>query len=174
MDAWVRVERNYFENVGTAVMTAYSPIVGRVQLIDNVFGSSSIVTSPTCDLQVPYPYRLDHTDSIPSIVTNNVKTAIDNNMPQIPEKFSLGQNYPNPFNPGTVINYQLPAIGTRFIVSLKVFDLLGREVATLENEQKAAGNYSVPFDASKLASGVYFYQLKAGSYIQTKKMLLLR
>jgi pectate lyase len=79
MDAWVRVERNYFENVGTAVMTAYSPIVGRVQLIDNVFGSSSIVTSPTCDLQVPYPYTLDPTDSIPSIVTNNVKTAIDNN-----------------------------------------------------------------------------------------------
>lgn len=86
--------------------------------------------------------------------------------------YSLEQNYPNPFNPTTVINYQLPVDG---FVSLKVFDVLGREVASLiNNEWKETGVYEITFDASNLASGMYVYKLISGSFTSTKKMMLLR
>ncbi len=87
------------------------------------------------------------------------------------ETFRLEQNYPNPFNPTTNISYVLPKAEN---VSLKVYDVLGREVATLVNEVKPAGAYTVPFNASNLASGVYFYKLQAGSFVQTKKMMLVK
>jgi hypothetical protein len=90
---------------------------------------------------------------------------------QNPEKFYLFQNYPNPFNPVTTINYQLTMNN---FVTLKVYNTLGEEVATLVNGEKPAGKYQVTFDASKLSSGIYFYRLKAGSFIQTKKMILLK
>jgi hypothetical protein len=89
----------------------------------------------------------------------------------IPDKFELKQNYPNPFNPSTTINYQLP---TQSHVTLKVFDMIGREVAILVNGMQDAGNNSVRFDASNLPSGIYFYKIKAGNFIGTKKLLLLR
>jgi len=87
------------------------------------------------------------------------------------KKFELNQNYPNPFNPTTSIRY---AIDSRQFVSLKVYNLLGKEVATLINENKEAGNYMVNFDASNLPSGVYLYKLQAGEFIQTKKMTLVK
>ncbi len=86
-------------------------------------------------------------------------------------EFKLGQNYPNPFNPATTINYQLPKTG---FVTLKVYDILGREVATLVNEQKVQGRYTVNFNASRLASGVYMYQFRANDYVSLKKMLLIK
>ncbi len=86
-------------------------------------------------------------------------------------EFSLSQNYPNPFNSSTVIGYQLPVSG---VVSLKVYDILGREVTTLVNEQKVAGRYEVNFDASHLASGVYIYKLKTENYKSSKKMILVK
>ncbi len=89
----------------------------------------------------------------------------------IPESFALYQNYPNPFNPSTVISYRLP---TSANVTLKVFDVLGREVETLIQERQSAGMHSVRFNASNLPSGVYFYRLQAGSYSDTKKLLLLK
>jgi len=85
--------------------------------------------------------------------------------------FSLSQNYPNPFNPSTKISYSIAAAG---IVSLKIYDILGREVSTLVNEEKPVGRYEVNFNASQLASGVYFYQIKAGDFVQTKKLMLLK
>ena len=85
--------------------------------------------------------------------------------------FALHQNYPNPFNPITTISYELPKAGK---VSIKIFDLLGREITTLVDEYKNAGSYEVEFKANYLPSGVYFYQLKAGDYIFTKKMVLLK
>lgn len=88
-----------------------------------------------------------------------------------PTHFSLSQNYPNPFNPVTTINYQLPMSGN---VTLKVFDVLGKEVASLVNEKKEAGSYTVEFSVTNLASGTYFYRLKAGDFIQTKKMIILK
>jgi spore germination protein YaaH len=88
----------------------------------------------------------------------------------LPAGFALGQNYPNPFNPTTVINYQIPVSGK---VSLKIYDLLGKEVANLVDEEKAAGSYSVEF-TGKISSGVYFYTLRAGEFAETKKMTILK
>jgi hypothetical protein len=86
-------------------------------------------------------------------------------------EFSLSQNYPNPFNPSTTIQYRTPNKGH---ITLKVFDVLGREVATLVNEVKQPGAYTVQFDGSGLASGVYFYRLQAGSVVDVKKLIRLR
>jgi len=86
-------------------------------------------------------------------------------------KFELQQNYPNPFNPSTKISWQSPVSGHQ---TLKVYDVLGNEVASLINEYKPAGNYQINFDASNLSSGIYFYQLKTGSFIQTRKMTLIK
>jgi photosystem II stability/assembly factor-like uncharacterized protein len=88
-----------------------------------------------------------------------------------PKQFSLRQNYPNPFNPITLIEYGLPMSSN---VTLKIFDILGREVKTLIGERQNAGNHSVEFHAANLPSGVYFYRLEAGTYHDTKKMLLLK
>jgi hypothetical protein len=96
-------------------------------------------------------------------------TAIDAQPSQIPAAFALSQNYPNPFNPTTVIRYQLSA--PCFVV-LKVYDVLGREVATLEDAKKSTGIHEVEFNGAHLASGVYFYRLAAAGFSETKKMLL--
>jgi len=88
-----------------------------------------------------------------------------------PSTFDLRQNYPNPFNPTTVINYQLPE---NAFVTLKIFDVTGNEVTTLINESKEAGYYSVTFTPANIASGVYVYQLKAGNFLSTKKLLLMK
>lgn len=98
-------------------------------------------------------------------------TGINENRSNLPYRFELNQNYPNPFNPLTVISYQLPS---NVSVSLRVFDILGRQVETLVNERQSAGIYSVRFNAAKLPSGVYLYRLEAGPYHDTKKLLLLK
>lgn len=108
----------------------------------------------------------------PSIILNySTVTSVDNDITTVPDEFSLSQNYPNPFNPTTSIQY---AVSNRQFVLLKVYNVLGKEVATLVNEEKPAGIYEVEFNASGLSSGVYFYQLNAGSFTETKKMILLR
>jgi hypothetical protein len=89
----------------------------------------------------------------------------------IVDSYILLQNYPNPFNPSTIIKYELPE---RNFVTIKVYDVLGNEIATLVNEEKPAGSYEVEFDAANLPSGIYFYQLQTEGYIETKKMLLLK
>ena len=95
-----------------------------------------------------------------------------------PQIFSLSQNFPNPFNPATTIKYSIPVVDANFItttnVTLSVYDILGREIITLVNEKKSAGNYEAKFDASGLSSGIYFYQLKFNGVVSTKKMMLLK
>ncbi|MBT8380292.1 MAG: T9SS type A sorting domain-containing protein [Ignavibacteria bacterium] len=86
-------------------------------------------------------------------------------------EYSLKQNYPNPFNPTTTIDYSIKSAG---IVTLKVYDMLGKVVASLVNERKESGNYSVTFKATNLPSGIYIYKLTAGKFTETKKLLLLR
>lgn len=95
---------------------------------------------------------------------------------RLPFDFSLAQNYPNPFNPSTKIKFTIPYVETGHAPSvlLKVYDVLGNEVVTLVNEDKPAGEYEVEFDATALTSGIYFYRLKAGSFIETKKMILIK
>ncbi len=102
------------------------------------------------------------------VVENSVTDVAENFQPN---EFYLYQNYPNPFNPSTSIQY---AIGSRQFVTLKVFDLLGNEVSTLVNEEKPAGSYEIEFDAAGLPSGIYFYYLNSGNFIETKKMVLLK
>ncbi len=115
-------------------------------------------------------------------VTNN-PTSVDEESRGL--NFYLSQNYPNPFNPGTIINYQIPSVETRSErsfghasfqqhVTLKVYDILGREVETLVDEVKEPGSYKVEWKPGSLSSGIYFYQLRAGEFIQTKKMQLIK
>lgn len=89
----------------------------------------------------------------------------------LPTEYKLEQNYPNPFNPSTIIKYDIPK---ESFVTLKIYDILGREIKTLVNEDKPAGRYSVTFNAGNLASGTYIYRILAGSFIQTKKLALLK
>jgi len=110
-----------------------------------------------------------------SVVVTSVKEFINK-----PINFELSQNYPNPFNPTTKISFTIPFVGTGLALSvqLKVYDILGNEIATLVNEEKPAGKYEVEFNSTvgghQLSSGVYFYRLQAGDFVQTKKMILLR
>ena len=95
-----------------------------------------------------------------------------NNETGLPVSYSVSQNYPNPFNPSTKINYTLPVTGN---VTLKIYNILGQEVRTLiNNELKSAGKYTIDFNASNLASGVYLYRLQAGDFVRVKKMMLLK
>ncbi len=118
-------------------------------------------------------------NQVPGTVHGVIKMSTDRSFAKdmdeetnsVPQVFALEQNYPNPFNPSTKISYSIPTEGN---VELKVYDILGNEVATLVNESKSPGNYSVTFDASALASGVYIYSLKANNLNQTKKMLLMK
>jgi len=122
---------------------------------------------------------------LPYYNMDGVVTNIENESLSQPDKFELMQNYPNPFNPFTRIKYTIPTStlipssnrgeGNREIfMTLKVYDILGNEVATLVNEEKPAGSYEVEYNGSRLASGIYFYQLKAGSLVNTKKLVLLK
>lgn len=105
------------------------------------------------------------------VLRQGTPTSVDGTDLELPVKFSLSQNFPNPFNPSTTINYELPQKSN---VTFKVFDMLGREVATLVNENKPTGSYSITWNARGMASGVYFYRLKAGNFVATKKLLLIR
>jgi hypothetical protein len=120
-----------------------------------------------------YLYNLD--DIVTGYIIDGVKYGTLTNVELVcnvfPSEYSLSPNFPNPFNPSTTINYQLPKQSQ---VTLKIFDVLGREVTTLINKVEEAGYKSVNFDASKLPSGVYFYRIQAGSFVQTNKMLLMR
>ena len=141
-------------------------------------GSATAVDSTAVDI------RISSTDSTGATVDQVVAPAFavgnwqgsttdvkDLTLGKVPDHFALEQNYPNPFNPSTAISYQLTVNSE---VTLKVFDVLGREVATLVNEKKDAGSYSVRFSGAGLSSGVYLYRLQAGEFTQTRKLMLLK
>jgi hypothetical protein len=100
-----------------------------------------------------------------------VTGGIEEETSTVPTEFALYQNYPNPFNPSTVIKYEVPE---NSFVTLKIFDLLGKELVTLVNEEKSAGSYDVKFNASQFASGFYIYTINAGDFTSTKKLLLMK
>lgn len=108
-----------------------------------------------------------HIDELMSYVI----TGVEENNNSIPPRYLLSQNYPNPFNPSTKIQY---SISSQQNVTLKVYDVLGKEVATLVNDEKPAGTYEVFFNGSNLSSGVYFYKLQSGSFVETRKLTLLK
>jgi len=127
-----------------------------------------------------------HNVGNPSVVLLKISGAVTTGVElqdNLIHTFNLAQNYPNPFNPSTVIKYSIPDVETGYMtavrqvipsVHLKIFDMLGREVATLVNEKQKPGNYKINFDAENLPSGIYFYQIKANGFSKTKKMILLR
>ncbi|MEO8664351.1 MAG: M14 family zinc carboxypeptidase [Ignavibacteria bacterium] len=138
----------------------------------------SQIASSTTTLKIRFSMVSNGTVVADGIYIDNIKLSGYNATPVgitqntgIPGRYSLSQNYPNPFNPKTVINYQLSM--TNF-VSLKVFDVLGNQVATLVNEDQNPGNYSVSFDGNNLSSGLYYYKLESGEFTDTKKMLLIK
>ena len=102
---------------------------------------------------------------------SEITSVSENNKSSLPDDFALFQNFPNPFNPSTNITYSLPKNAH---VILKIYDVLGREITTLVNEEKSAGYYSMRFDGSKLSSGVYFYRIQAGNFVSTKKFVLMK
>ncbi len=105
------------------------------------------------------------------VIEIDAVSDVENELIGNPNDFALAQNYPNPFNPATKIKYRVPA---EEFVSLKVFDLLGKEVASLVEDVKSAGTYEVSFNAAELSTGVYFYKLTAGSFTETKKMMVVK
>jgi len=104
-------------------------------------------------------------------INQNLGTNVEHQYIKIPVDYALNQNYPNPFNPTTKIVYQIPELS---FVTIKIYDVLGNEMAVLVNEEKPSGTYEVEYNASSLPSGIYFYQLNAGSFIETKKMILIK
>ena len=120
---------------------------------------------------VVYGYAVSSNGDVIKIAdTLNVLTGVNGNL-SIPESFSMSQNYPNPFNPATNIKYSIPQ---NTFVRIAIFDVLGREVSAPVNEFKQAGNYEVNFNASDLCSGIYYYKINAGSFTDTKKMILIK
>jgi hypothetical protein len=140
--------------------------VHMVVTADTIPGSTVNTTDPNYPVAVSAEFvGVNTTVTIPQVPPNGIKDVKN------VFTFNLAQNYPNPFNPTTKISYTIPE---RNNVSLKIYDMLGREVATLVNTTKEAGNYEVNFNASNLASGLYIYKIQAGSFTQSKKMLLLK
>ena len=97
-------------------------------------------------------------------------TSVEDNIESV-QSFELFQNYPNPFNPTTKIKYEIPEMS---FVTIKVYDVLGKEIATLVNEEKLSGNYETEFNGNVLASGIYYYRIIAGEFSQTRKMVLIK
>ncbi|MFH1195533.1 MAG: PQQ-binding-like beta-propeller repeat protein [bacterium] len=133
----------------------------------------SVILHDSTATYIGNPIIADHSLIVPT--TNGVRffksslTVVEDE--KICYEYKLSNNYPNPFNPSTTINYSLPE---REAVSIKVFDILGREISVLVNEEKPAGNYSVEFSSSRIPSGVYFYEMTAGKFRQIKKMIILK
>jgi hypothetical protein len=110
-------------------------------------------------------------DTFGTMGEKNFVTDVPKNVENLPTDYALDQNYPNPFNPNTKISFSIPVEG---FVALDVYNSIGQKVATLVNENKTAGSYEVNFNAANLSSGVYFYKLTSGSFINTKKMILMK
>ncbi len=155
-NAQTQIKSSVFGSGGSATASNASRIVGTLgqAFIGTTSNESNIAESGF------WPQTIDLVTSVEQIPTEI-----------IPKAFRLYQNYPNPFNPTTTIQFALPK---RSSVTLKLYDILGKEVGTLVDEELLPGEYKVSFDAAGLASGVYFYQLEAEGFVQTKKLMLLR
>lgn len=116
-------------------------------------------------------YAVGYLGTILKTINGGQLTPVQNISSEIPKQFSLNQNYPNPFNPKTIISYQL---SMNNFVSLKIYDVSGNEIATLVNEKQNAGTYSVDWEAGNFPSGVYFYKLQSGDFVETKRMTLIK
>ncbi|MDP1676301.1 MAG: T9SS type A sorting domain-containing protein [Bacteroidota bacterium] len=142
-----------------------------IKFLNAVDDSSTSFMKSSGSSSLPGVYAVTFIDGVYRFTTASEPTSVENTKPQIADSYELFQNYPNPFNPTTTIRFMLQTSG---FTSLKVHDILGREVAVLINEERNAGLHSVQFDASKLSTGVYIYSLKTGNYSASRKLLLLK
>ena len=145
-------------------------------MIDSVAANVSIYTDTKGAPGNDYYYRVrGYNSNVTSAYSNEVNltlTGVRSKGTGIPDKFDVSQNYPYLFNPNyAIISYQVPVSG---VVTLRLYDMLGKEIRTLVNERKSAGYYSAVFVASNLPSGVYFYRMQAGKYSETKKLTVLK
>lgn len=147
--------------------TDMDPVLGGDEERTLIVGVGSMAEPGDVDLDSPW--RRPHCWGVLEVIGG--PTAVQSNIASIPKEFKVYNNYPNPFNPVTTIQYDIPKSA---LVQLKVFDILGREVATLVNRKQAAGSYSINFDASNLANGIYIYKITADNYSSTQKMMLLK
>jgi len=148
-------EKSAWFKIGFVQSSGNSNSVKEYSFIDRISGSGN------------YFYRLKQIDKDGNYEYSKI---VEVNLSH-PKTFLLSQNYPNPFNPNTIINYDLPVNSS---LTLRVFNILGKEIITLVNEEKPAGRYQVTLDGSNLSSGVYYYQLKTETFTDTKKLLLLK
>lgn len=157
--------------VGSVVVTKAQD--GFAEFVANINYVTTDVPD-TCNINVSitgYGYTPGSSFIIDDLSFGALATSVDAAGSVVPTVFELSQNYPNPFNPSTLIQYSIPRSSQ---VRLTVYDMLGREVASLVDAEQAAGTYRARFDGSSLASGTYFYRLQAGEYNQTRKFLLMR
>ncbi len=188
----VLVEGNYFENTPIPILisqvndpegTLSGDPAGYVKASNNYLSGSGAIVENTSGYNFSptdfYSYTPGDPQGVKAVVKAGAGAGVLN-LPTLiyepvnstrPVAFELSQNYPNPFNPVTMISYQL---AVNSFVSVRVYDLLGREIATLMDEQKPAGTYTLRWDASNFASGIYFYRLQAGKFSDTKKLLFLK
>ena len=145
-------------------------------LIDTVKSNVTNYVDSLVENLHTYYYRLKAydnsvTSAYSGVTSKTILTDLNYSGNNLPKDYALLQNYPNPFNPSTVIKYDLPKVS---FVTLKIYDVLGREVRTLVNEDKPAGRYEVNFNADNLASGIYLYRIQAGNYVETKKLMVIK
>ena len=173
---WVNIDLP-FNNGNNGTPVAVSPewtdvVTIHFDIVDpnNTASLSWLTTSPFWGI-----YDADNSTLWETGIFEDFLTSIEPT-PDLPKSYELAQNYPNPFNPSTKIRYTVPFVGTSLLkfVQLKVYDILGNEVATLVNEEKEPGIYEVEFSAANLASGIYIYRLHSSEFTDTKKMVLLR
>ncbi len=146
--------------------------IGRVSATYNVAVMALDVESIRPANDVPYPYSVKRILNGLIKFVDEIPTGDDReNITNVPAKYSLSQNYPNPFNPSTKIKYELPVSD---YVTIKVYDLIGKEVLTLVSERQEAGRYSVTLNGADLSSGMYFYKLTSGEFTETRRMILLK
>lgn len=168
---WSPAKRAETYNLQIAADDAFGSLINDETGIDTTAFTASLKGETT------YYWRVQAVNSSgagnwsePGSFTTETSTAIDEKG-SVPDKFNLSQNYPNPFNPTTQIRYDLPEASD---VTITVFDMLGREIATLVDEKRSAGSYTVQFDAGKLSSGIYLYRMGAGSFVKVQSMTLIK
>ena len=152
---------------------------GTTYWVNNLYTDTSyqVMGSDLSNFTVSLPgygsevYTISNNEEMVSLPPIPPIVSVDNEATNQPKEYSLFQNYPNPFNPSTVIRFAIPQSG---LVKLKVFDILGREVKTLVNDELTSGVHEIEFNASNLSSGIYFYRIESGSFVQTKKMILIK
>jgi hypothetical protein len=154
-DTKVASQLNLYQQVG--FHAAYDIVVNEVEVTDEIL-----------DLHFT---NLWNFSLLNGLIVEQLSTDMSSNSNEIPDKYFLGQNYPNPFNPSTTILYRVPKSS---FVTLKIYDLLGKEVITLVNENKGRGSYAAEFDASALSSGIYFYKMETDGFVDIKKLCLMK